>query len=126
MTSIKPYEIKSFDLLKIYAKHFGYNLTRGGHLRQNHWNGVSFAPNGEIRYMKNGTVICEKASFEAMAILMQLLPSAKDLECKEKCAFYKNALQQIKDNDQCVCSLDDTCQPQRIEAAALRGKEYGL
>lgn len=126
MIKIKPYEIKSFDLLKVFAKRLGYSLTRGGHLKQPHWNGLSFAPNGEVRYMKNGTIICQNATFEAMAILMLLLPSMKELNCKEQCAFYKKALQQIKDNDQCVCSLDDTCQPQRIAAAALRGKEYDL
>lgn len=124
MIKIKPYEIKSFDLLKIFAERFGYRVTRGGNLKQPHWNGLSFAPNGEVRFMKNGTIICQNATFEIMAILISLLPSMKELNYKKQCAFYKKVLKQIKENDQCVCSLDDTCRPQRIAAAAMKGKSY--
>lgn len=131
MIKIKPCEIKSFDLLKVFAKRLGYSLTRGGHLKQSHWNGLSFAPNGEVRYMKNGTIICQNATFEAMAILMQLLPSAKDFELQEKCDFYREALKRISKIDLFVSCPEDIstknlCEPQSIAQAALENEEYDI
>lgn len=36
-----------------------------------------------------------------------------------KIEIYETALQEISTNSDCVCSLDDTCQPMRIAANAL-------
>ena len=74
---LRPDEVKTFDQLHSYGMQFGYRKTIGGHLRQAHWNGLSFSKDGTVKYMRNGSVVAQNVSHEGMAVLMKLLGKEK-------------------------------------------------
>lgn len=70
---LRPDEVKTFDQLHSYGMKFGYRRTIGGHLRQAHWNGLSFQKDGTVKYMRNGAVVAQNVTPEGMAVLIKLL-----------------------------------------------------
>lgn len=66
-------EIENFEQLREYAESYGYRRTIGGHIRQESWQGVSFSPDGTVRYMRTGAVIATNVSYEGMAILINII-----------------------------------------------------